>query len=148
MSRRFVLLLRIICTTLSIGILLAGCAFTREQALPSAERQLQDPSEHLKITIQSLPPGAKVFGLRNGEAGKLLGTTPLSLRYTIVNYSTGIWGPALNETLTGSFPRGISFNCIVIKDGYHPYTISELIAKSGGDFIGNSKTFTAILQHE
>jgi hypothetical protein len=149
MSYRFSLPLRIICTTLSIVYLLAGCAFTQEQARPHAERNLQNPSRRLTITIQSFPPGAKVYGYRHGVAGKFLGTTPLSLQYTMVNYSTGIWGDAVSETISGSFASGgMYFNCVVIKEGSPPYSISELIAKTLYDFSGKSRTFTAILQPE
>lgn len=81
---------------LSFG-LLTGCAGqrpTHEERASVYSTRLQNPETSIRITVNSEPSGARVYGLSNGQPGTLLGTTPMTVRYTLASGSNGfsLWG--------------------------------------------------------
>jgi len=148
-----------------VCFLASGCAtVSKEEIAAAGSSRMEDPSQSLWITIESIPSGATVYGVQNGQPGTRLGTTPLTLKYTRA-YGR-IYGNMPDETLAineeDSWPWSLSkaflaFKCIVLKDGYHPYRINQVVENSGGSWGpfalghvksldgGYRKTFTAIL---
>lgn len=85
--------------------LLSGCA---SNPLTPAElasvksmysTRLQDPRTSLRITVNSEPSGARIYGLSNGQPGTLLGTTPMTVKYTLASRSQSfsLWGQRTSE---------------------------------------------------
>lgn len=167
-SKRILLLTIVSCVF--AAVIICGCArMSQEEVRTKAMARLDDQSKSLWINVNSVPSGAKVYGSNNGQPGTMLGTTPLTLKYTWVP-GRGLWGMKPDETLTFEARDSwflvdhsksyAAFKCIIIKDNYHPYKMYQtiidesdwgLFAKRGWDGIieameNNQKTFTAYLQ--
>jgi hypothetical protein len=151
-----------------IAVGLGGCAAN----MPPSESQWLDQSQTLRITVNSVPAGAVLYGMSGATAGTRTGVTPLALVYT-ADHSTGSvvcrnCGGSSAETLTeytaGEGPLAIAtgacslhFRAVVAMDGYQAYTIDNLLAAHDAhlfgdtgdcwtDVVGKSYEFTAILQ--
>jgi len=113
---------------LVIVFMVCGCA-----SPPTAQelaQRLDNPGSTLRITVNSMPPGATVYGEAGGALGRPLGTTPLTLRY--MGDYRGIYGDCPDETLDSEmksdtpFSAGrvfVAFKCWVMKEGYAPYRL-------------------------
>lgn len=133
------MLLLVRCAAVCIVLSLVGVSCVAPQSLPPAQSEYDNPSRTIHIRVGSVPPGAQVYSLAGSSPGTLLGTTPLLLKYV---EKGNIWGPVPNETLEfetdpgGFLHAGSSitmrFRCLVVREGYHPYTIYETLKKLRG----------------
>lgn len=104
-----------------------------------------DPSKMLQITVVSVPTGADVYGISGNTPGTYFGKTTFTFKYRLWNKA--IWGiPSADETIGYDYSRDkvtdtdyIIFKCLVYKDGYEPYQISEVLEKSSNISIIPSK---------
>lgn len=136
-----------------------GCA-----SIPPNQEQreivLDNPTKALWITVESVPSRANVYGSFNGSPGTLLGKTPLKFRYA----RTGGYyiGDFPEETLDLEWRADLplrmgkaymAFKCVLIKDGFRPYRMYQvlqndtwwLIGLKHLKFAGKQRTFTAVL---
>ena len=139
----------------------------RQRRRNLVNEKLNNPSRSLRITVNSNPSGAKVYGVENGQPGSFIGTTPMTFKYAKAGSSRwdSVWGTSPNETLVMKYVGALeltrkgsaylAFQCILIKDGYHPYHLYQKIEyREGSTFTnpdlqslygGVKKTYTAIL---
>ncbi len=110
-------------------------------------------SHNLRITVQSFPSDANVYGVQGPLPGKFLGKTPLVLSY--IERDGNIIGPLPEQTIEYT-DKCLYFKCYIKKQGYGTYRIYECIegADSGGGgrgggrrsikptFVGGRKTYT------
>jgi len=107
---------------------------------PSIEQGLQDPARTLRVTVESEPSGAEVYGIKGDKAGTLLGTTPFTCSYMVTNSPSRpiLWGSVpVEETIEGNFDiPGLSigessyytFKCLVVKEGCKPARVLKDLA--------------------
>lgn len=160
-SKILVKICRII-TVIYILSLFMGCA-AKEYTYEEKEQILNNPKKSLWITVKSEPSGAKVYSASGNTPGTYLGTTPLTLKYTMI-YG-GIWGSAASETIEADWKADtplssgkafLAFKCYVVSDGHSPYKIYEVLQDDSWWFVGlkhlelagKKRTFTAFLSHE
>lgn len=128
----------------------AGCATIDYNAMA------QDPTKGVWITVQTVPPGADVYGLVNGKPGTCLGKTPLTLKYSFTGFDVlnGFAAEETTQVLTwygiGPFearPYTLKFRYYVSKQGFRPsYVMEEFVQRDPVE--GIHRTFTAILNPE
>lgn len=161
--------LALISITLTASLYM-GCAMTHEEAAMMHQRhrslanqKINDPSQSLWITVNSTPSGAKIYGVNDGQPASYIGTTPMTLKYAHVYFST--YGTFPQETLvyksvgalelTRRGKASLAFQCILLKDGYRSYHMyHQLEYREGSTFSnpelrsdkgGVHKTYTALL---
>ena len=116
---------------LAIGCLCSACG-----GYAALQQELQNPDKTLRVTINSNPPGAEVYGIKRGKPGTLLGTTPLVCSYMVVRsgHSPEILGTVpFEETIVSdwhlmSFAERrsyYSFQCVVTMDGYQTAVVKQ-----------------------
>lgn len=137
-----------------------GCVSTPPNQ-EQMEIRLENPAKSLWITVKSVPSGASVYGSNNGSPGTLIGKTPFILRYS--KYGGYTYGTCPKETLDVEWRADsplrtgkafMAFKCVIIKDGFRPYRMHQVlqndtwyfIGSKGLEFAGKQRTFTAILQ--
>jgi len=62
-------------------LLLIGCK-TAPPEQTTSQPPMQDNAHNLTVVVNSVPPGARVYGAWSGSPGTFLGTTPLEIKYT------------------------------------------------------------------
>ncbi|MBM3860478.1 MAG: PEGA domain-containing protein [Verrucomicrobia bacterium] len=138
---------------LASAFFIVGCATDKQL--------LEDKSHCLTVVVNSVPTGAKVFGVKSGGIGSLIGTTPTEIRYRPTMPDLFVGTAPVEETLETTWKRKsiffqdfssrATFKCFVVMDGYLPYRIYEEVDKSDSGlcfqgFCGGHKEFTAQLQ--
>lgn len=159
--------IKILLVPICMILIIVSCStpLTQEERQILISKKLDDPTKSLRITIQSIPPGATIYGVQNGQPGSKLGTTPMTFKFTWFGFR--IYGTNADETIIyreqqGSLFRSaeafLAFKCILIKDRYHPYHINQVIEDRsdyllGGGFTplktfeeGGVKTYSALLK--
>jgi hypothetical protein len=79
-----------------------------------SDEDWQDPAKSMWITVTSIPSGAEVYSVSDGEPGALLGNTPLTLKF-LKNWDIGesvMWqcpnpDAPLNEVFTYSYSKAM-----------------------------------------
>jgi hypothetical protein len=152
MQTKMMPVLRLLLAGLVIWV--GGC-----ESWPSATPEgLQSNPNALRIVLQSIPNGAKVFELNGNTPGAQIGVTPITLTYQ----QTGgfqVYGSRPEQTLDIAWfdswrvkPGTLSFRCVLIADGFEPYQINELLDKSEDPGVfkilrtGVTKTYTIPLK--
>jgi hypothetical protein len=146
-------------------VFLNGCAANtvtpeEKQVLNEVYNQ-NNPIEPFRITVKSEPSGASVYILENDDqAGAFIGNTPLELSF-LPNQNKNYDKTLTVETKDAktSFGQGkfrAFFECLVVKEGYHPVIIYEETSRvafeeSGRDLAikalsGSSYTHTVTLR--
>jgi hypothetical protein len=152
---------------LLIGLVaLNGCA---TNTITPEERQIlaevsgsNNPVEPFRVSVKSEPPGASVYVIGDdGQAGTFIGKTTVELSFLPKQ------NKSYNKTLfvetkdaKTAFSQGkarVFFECLVVKEGYHPVILSEVVLwrsdfeKAGRDIAiealsGGHKTYTVTLR--
>lgn len=113
---------------LFLGVILVGLSSGCGSIQPTPE-ELNDPSIALHLVVNSVPPGAVVYGVEGDNLGDSLGTTPWTGKYVRRNVGgeTKIFGTAFDQTigdrldfhdLNMDLDSPFFFQCWLIKDGY------------------------------
>ena len=139
---------------------------TRQQ--PISQEPMQENAYSLTVVVNSVPPGAKVYGAWSGSPGTLLGTTPLEIKYTRhVTLGEALPGLATGGTFTGTAPvyetletefhadgsdnytTRAFFKCYLLMDGYLLHRLHEQVDYSHSvafqAFYGGHREFTVQL---
>ena len=146
---------------------LSGCK-TAPPEQASREELLEDNAHCLTVVVNSVPPGANVYGAWSGAPGTVLGTTPLEIKYTrYVTLGEALPGLERGGTFSGTAPVSETletefhadssqkyttrayFKCYVLKEGYLMQRLYQQVDDSHfvpfQSFYGGRREFTVLL---
>ena len=124
-----------------------------------SDEDWRDPARCLWITVESIPPGAQVYGIVDSQPRTLFGETPFTVKF-FKSYRTEkepvFWQCDKPETVRkellenyysgpkyfSSFKRRrifpglvterIHFHCLVVKEGFEPYLVEDWLKDETG----------------
>lgn len=149
--------------SLSLALMLLSCA----PPSPPKSYEWRDTRKTLHITVKSIPSGADLYGMSGNSLGDYIGKTPHTFRFW-VEEKYGKWalqcqncGSELDQVLdvvaeekTWSTKRYVAFKSAVVKEGYKPYVVYEVLqdnsegalGRASFDNLTGNKSFTAFLE--
>jgi hypothetical protein len=134
-------------------VVLNGCAANtvtpEERQILDEVSRLNNPIEPFRITVKSEPAGASVYVIGDdGQAGTFIGKTPLELSF-LPNQNKSYNKTLFVETKDAKtgFGQGKArafFECLVVKEGYHPEIIYEEGSKTDFEKPGRDLAIEAL----